>query len=368
MYKNILVINLMHLGDLLLTTPVLRTLRANYPRARLTLLADLKLADTVSENKYIDECMFIDKKGKDNNLPNFVKFIRKVRAKHFDLVINLHRNERASALAAFSGGKEIVGYSKPFFSFFFKKVLINQKAVMHQIHSHFEVLKKAAGVTKIDDGGLEMIVPKAAKRNAAKMWQNTFSAEDKVVALNIGGSWPGKRYLPEHFAVCADNLAEHGYSVLFLGGTMDLALVEDCKRRMKHRDSDKVKAFTGKLTLGELAAVLKNCSLFITTDSGPMHVGVAMNVPVVAVFGASPVLGFSPYDSKDVVIKSPASCSPCDIQICPKKGDENMQCMRLIPPEFVLKHAYELLDKFKGKPAHALPSHYGQYECRVVTP
>ena len=366
MYRNILVINLMHLGDLLLTTPVLRTLRANYPKAKITLLADLKLADTVSENKYIDECMFLDKKGKDNHFAPFVRFIQRVRQKHFDLVINLHRNERASALAAFSGGKEIVGYSKPFFSLFFKKVLINKKAQMHQIHSHFEVLKEAAGVTKIDDGGLEMWLPKAAKKSAKKIWQSNFSPKDKVVAFNIGASWLGKRWLDTYFARCADDLIEHNYTVLFLGGTMDVEIVEKCIAQMEHRTSEKLRVLTGKLTLGELGGVLANCCLFITTDSGPMHVGVAMNVPIVTMFGASPVPGFYPYDAKDILIKSPAPCHPCDIQICPKRGEEHMKCMKSIPPAAVLKYAYEQLERFGGKPARELPSHYGQYECRVV--
>ena len=106
MYKKILVINLMHIGDLLLVTPVLRTLRTNFPNAHIALLADKKLAALVQYNKHIDECLLIDKKGEDNTLPNFVRFIRKIRRKHFDLVINLHRNERASAIAAFSGAKK----------------------------------------------------------------------------------------------------------------------------------------------------------------------------------------------------------------------------------------------------------------------
>ena len=118
-YDNILVINLMHIGDLMLVTPVLRTLRTNFPKARITLLADKKLADLVIYNKHIDGCLLLDKKGADNHPLAFLRFIRRVRREHFDLVINLHRNERASALAAFSGAGRIVGYAKPLFSAFF---------------------------------------------------------------------------------------------------------------------------------------------------------------------------------------------------------------------------------------------------------
>jgi len=110
-YRNILVINLMHLGDLMLVTPVLRTLRHNYPAARITLLADEKLADIVQENRHIDECLLIDKKGRDNSLLGILRFARRLRRRKYDLVINLHRNERSSALAALSGGKQIIGYS-----------------------------------------------------------------------------------------------------------------------------------------------------------------------------------------------------------------------------------------------------------------
>ena len=127
MYKNILVINLMHIGDLLLVTPVLRTLRANYPDARISLLADKKLRDLVRGNQHIDELVEIDKKGYHNNLLHYIKFIREIRQRKFDLVINLHANERASFIAAFSGAKKIVGYATPVAGWFFNKVMTNKK-------------------------------------------------------------------------------------------------------------------------------------------------------------------------------------------------------------------------------------------------
>ena len=364
-YRNILVINLMHIGDLMLVTPVLRTLRANYPSARLTLLADKKLRDLVEFNPHIDECMLIDKKGRDDHLGSFFRFILGVRRKKFDLVINLHRNERASAIAAFSGAKRIVGYSKPGFSLFFDEVLPNKKAVMHQIHSHFEVLTKACGVTRIDDGGLEMEIPPGMDDEAARLWRENFPEGQKVVAFNIGASWPTKRWLDEYFAECADRLVERGYGVAFYGGPMDEEMVRDCLAKMKHKDSDAVRVFTGKLSLGVLAGMLRRSVLFLTTDSGPMHVGVAMNMPVVTMFGSSPVPGFYPYDAKDVLVKTPEPCHPCGIHICPKKGDDYMACMKKIPVDVVMHYVDELLEEF-GDCVGTWPSHYGKYECRVI--
>ncbi len=365
MYQNILVINLMHIGDLMLVTPVLRTLRANYPAARLTLLADKKLADLVQYNPHIDECLLIDKKGADDRLPAFLRFIQKVRAKGFDLVINLHRNERASAIAAFSGARRIVGYAKPGFSLFFDQVLPNKKAVMHQIHSHFEVLTKACGVTKIDDGGLEMTLPPGAEEEAARLWTANFPAGLRVVAFNIGASWQTKRWLSEYFAQCADTLTERGYGIAFFGGPMDEALVAECQGQMKHGQADTVRVFTGRVSLGVLAAMLKRCVLFLTTDSGPMHVGVAMNVPIVTMFGASPVPGFYPYDAKDVLIKTPEPCHPCGIHVCPKKGADHLACMKHIPPSAVMAEVDRLLASYQDQVGH-IPRTYGQYQCRIV--
>ena len=364
-YKNILVINLMHIGDLMLVTPVLRTLRTNYPKARISLLADKKLADLVQYNRHIDECLLIDKKGRDDSLPSFIKYIWGIRKKKFDLVINLHRNERASAIAAFSGADRIVGYAKPGFALLFDQVLPNLKAVKHQIHSHFDVLEQAVGIDRIDDGGLEMWLPEAAVKSAEQIWQENFAPDKKVVAFNIGASWKTKRWIDTYFSHCADELLEKGYGVAFFGGPMDTELVEACIAQMKHRDSGDIKVFTGKVSLGELGALLKKCALFLTTDSGPMHVGVSQNVPVVTMFGASPVPGFYPYDARDVLIKTPEPCHPCGIHECPKQGADNMACMKKITVEIVMQYVWELLGKYE-KLAGKMPREYGKYECRVI--
>ena len=366
MYKKILVINLMHLGDLMLVTPILRTLRANFPESHIALVADLKLADVVRLNKNLDECIFLDKKGVDDSFFGIMKFAMKLREKKFDLVINLHRNERASAIAAFSGGKKIVGYSKPGFSLFFEKIFPNKNPVKHQIHSHFDVLREAVGIEKFDDNGLEMWIEPAVEEKIDQVWKENFSPEDRVIALNIGASWMTKRWLDDYFAVCADHFIEKNYSIIFLGGEMDRSIVEACRGKMKFKDSERLKIFTGKMSLAELGAVLSRCVLFISTDSGPMHVGVAMNVPIVTMFGASPVLGFYPYDEKDFSIKTPEYCHPCNLHECPRQGDYKLACMKNIRPEVVIKYAEQLLEEY-GMPAREIPRRKWKYISRVIS-
>lgn len=372
-YKNILVINTMHIGDLMLVTPALRTLRANYPKAYIALLTDKPLADLVRCNENIDECILIDKHGRDKGILALIRFIRQIRKRHFDLVINYHRNERASAIASFSGGKKIVGYAQPFFHRFFDHWMPNlamadtpKDKVMHQTLCHLKVLQEAAGCTKLDDRGLEMWLPPEEEKKASDLWQKEFAEDDRVIAFNIGASWMTKRWIDAYFAECADHFIQEGYHIAFLGGPTDVAIVKACIEKMKEKDSPKVHVFTGKVSLTVLAGLLRRCCLFLTTDSGPMHVGVAMNVPIVTMFGASPVPTFYPYDGKDIVIKTPESCHPCGIYDCPKKGEDHMACMKHIPVDVVMKYSEELLARYGGKSARELPRERGNHQCRII--
>lgn len=372
-YKNILVINTMHIGDLMLVTPALRTLRANYPQAHIALLTDRILADLVRCNENIDECILIDKHGRDKGILALIRFIRQIRKRHFDLVINYHRNERASAIASFSGGKNIVGYAQPFFHRFFDHWMPNlamadtpKDKVMHQTLCHLKVLQEAAGCTKLDDRGLEMWLPPEEEKKASDLWQKEFAEDDRVIAFNIGASWMTKRWIDAYFAECADHFIQEGYHIAFLGGPTDVAIVKACIEKMKEKDSPKVHVFTGKVSLTVLAGLLRRCYLFLTTDSGPMHVGVAMNVPIVTMFGASPVPTFYPYDGKDIVIKTPESCHPCGIHDCPKKGEDHMACMKHIPVDVVMKYSEELLARYGGKSARELPRERGNHQCRII--
>ena len=365
LYQNILVIHLMHLGDLMLGTPVLAALRQQYPAARITLLADKKLADVVAANEHLDECLLIDKKGADGGLLGILRYAMRLRKNHYDLVINLHRNERSSALAALSGGRRIVGYAKPGFALAFDHVSPSQNQVMHEVHSHYAALR-AAGVLHADGtAGLEMWIPPAAKEEAERLWQAHFAPTDKVIAINIGASWATKRWSDAYFAVVADTYLRRGYHIAVMGGPMDREMVEECRARMEEREHPHLHIFTGQVSLGVLAGLLSRCILFITTDSGPMHVGVAMHVPVICMFGSSPIPGFYPYDARSISVRAPVSCHPCRIHECPLAGEEHMMCMKRMPPDLILQYADQILREEGERPACELPAPT-DFETRVV--
>ena len=365
LYQNILVIHLMHLGDLMLGTPVLAALRQQYPAARITLLADKKLADVVAANEHLDECLLIDKKGADGGILGILRYAMRLRKNHYDLVINLHRNERSSALAALSGGRCIVGYAKPGFALAFDHVSPSQNQVMHEVHSHYAALR-AAGVLHADGtAGLEMWIPPAAEEEAERLWQAHFAPTDKVIAINIGASWATKRWIDAYFAVVADTYLRRGYHIAVMGGPMDREMVEECRARMEEREHPHLHIFTGQVSLGVLAGLLSRCILFITTDSGPMHVGVAMHVPVICMFGSSPIPGFYPYDARSISVRAPVSCHPCRIHECPLAGEEHMMCMKRMPPALILQYADQILREEGERPACELPAPT-DFETRVV--
>lgn len=341
LYKKILVINLMHIGDLLLVTPVLRTLRSNYPHAHIALLADAKIDTLVKYNRNIDQLIAIDKKGYHDKLWNYIKLIGEIRRQNFDLVINLHRNERASFLAGLSGAGKIVGYSTFGPHMLFDKVIENRKRIKHQVEAHFDVLKETLGITAIDDRGIEMWLDQEAETNAGQLWAEAFGAEAsplKVVGLNSGASWPTKRWPKEYFADLADRLLDAGYGIAYFGGPMDEELVRETVALMRNAAHPKLAVFTGRVNLLVLAALFKKCAALVTNDSGPMHVAVAMDVPLVSIFGASPVTGFSPYNDKSVVIKTTAACHPCYEHHC-----DTLHCMTGISVDTVLQATLRLI-------------------------
>lgn len=346
MAEKILVVNLMYIGDLLFMTPLLNQLRRQFPQAHITLLADKKNADVVQYNPHITELMAIDKKGYHNKLSNYIQLIRDIRKTQYDLVINLHANERASAIAAFSGAKQIIGFSARGFGTFFSTV-VKERTDIHQADAYLEVLH-VFGNDLQGDSGLEMWVDQKTDDKADIMWQEAFShllGNNPVIALNTGGSWPTKRWTKQGFAKLADYLLEQGFGVAFFGGPMDQEDVAAVLQLMKQADHSNLAVFTGKTTLLEMAALVKRCALLVSGDSGPMHIAVSQKVPVISIFGPSNPVRYAPYKQSKSVVISSHDCLRCGLHRC-EKGHI---CMEDISAELIIEKVKQKLQAYSGE-------------------
>ncbi len=339
--KKILVTFLMHLGDLTLTTPFIHALRKAAPDAQITFLADEKLKDVVLHNPYLDEVITIDKKGRDNSLLALIACARKLSGMDFDVLINLHPNERCSFICALTKTRVRAGTThklfKPLWDIF---TPLNRK--IHAADMYLNVLEQL-GVQHIEHNGLEIFPGEEHLRHAEAFWrENGVFGSDKLIGFNIGSAVVTKRWAPERFAKVADILAGKGYKPVFFGGTMDEEMVHQAVSRMQTTPI----VATGAFTIGGLAAAMRRCSLIITNDSGPMHVAISQKVPIVAMYGPSSPKLYGPYTDEAIIVTAQPPCLGCADGM--KHKCDDMQCMTRLTVEQVVQAAEAMLAR-KGQ-------------------
>lgn len=336
--KRIIVTFLMHLGDLTLTTPFLAVLRKAAPGAHIAYLVDEKLKDVVWGNPNIDEVLTIDKKGKDNSIAGLQQAAQRISQQKFDVLINLHPNERCSFLDFCAKVPVKVGFSHFLFRPFLTQVTrLNRK--LHAADMYIDVLAQL-GVTDLTNNGLEIFPRAENQKAAAAFWQKEgLKPEERLVGFNIGSAVKTKRWAPERFAQVADTLAAEGYRTVFFGGTMDEVMVREATSLMQSRPI----IATGKFSIGELAAAMKRCRLIITNDSGPMHVAISQKVPIVAMYGPSHPDLYGPYTKEATIVTAQPPCNGCAKGM--KHECEDMQCMTRLTVEQVLETAHKWLER-----------------------
>ena len=337
--KKILVTFLMHLGDLTLTTPFIHALRKAAPDAHITFLADEKLKDVVLNNPYLDEVITIDKKGRDNSLLALMACSRKLSKLDFDVVINLHPNERCSFICAFTKTKWRVGTTHTIFRPLWD-IFIQLDRTIHAADMYLDVLHEL-GVKDIQHNGLEIFPGTEHFAQAEDFWHaNGVVAEDKLVGFNIGSAVVTKRWAPERFAKVADILANKGYKPVFFGGPMDTEMVQEAVAFMETKPI----IATGAFSIGALAAAMRRCSLIITNDSGPMHVAISQKVPIVAMYGPSSPKLYGPYTQDATIVTAIPPCMGCATGM--KHKCDDMRCMTNLTVEQVTEAAEKMLTSY----------------------
>ncbi len=346
--ETILFVFLSGVGNFILFTPTIRALRNKYPRAEITLLVKQKvILDIIQDEGLIDHVVHYSQATYPiKNILVQASLILTLRAQKYDLVITTFDAQgwKLGAFVRMIGGKFSIGYKSSNWYDRFYNELLTYNTGMHEVDRHLKIADSfAADVTD----KTPLISVKKEDREFAK----AIISQDGslLIGMHPGSSenlWR-KRWMPERFAELADHLSErYGAKILILGGKDEVKLAEKISTLMQ---TAKPLIMAGKTTIGQAAALIERCTLFVSNDSGLMHVSAAVKTPVVAIFGPSNPEKNAPLGESNIVVRKDLSCSPCSkydsngTNIC-----ENLKCLEDVTVKDVLntfRKKLELLNK-----------------------
>ena len=337
--KNILVIKLGAIGDVMLIVPSLRLLRNSFPGAHIAILVGVESKGILKSCPYIDELILCDRKGKDKGLSGLLKTSGIIRRRNFDMSIDFQNNKLSHVVAWLGGIPERFGYDNGKLSFFINKRIKYLKIKATPLSEQFRLLK-GIGIDTLDASTyLEMWPSKEDFLYIDNFLKQEWVNDTQIlVGVNIGSSlrWETKRWPLRHFVRLADMLAAKDIRVVLVG-TKDG--MHEADRFVKISSSKPVNA-VGQTSITQLAALIKRCKVFITGDSAPMHIASSMGTDFIALFGPTDPARHLEPTKKGIVLKKDLKCSPCYKPRC-----RSNICMKNISVYEVYKLVMEKIER-----------------------
>ena len=323
--NRIVIFNVNWLGDVLFSTAVIRNIRFNYPQSHIACIVPERCLPVLEGNPYLNEIIIFDEKGPHRGFSGKLAFIRDLKARGFDSVFLLHRSITRAFIAWAAGIRERIGYTSAKRGFLLTiKVRPPDIRQVHRIDYYLGVLKGAGLAVK--DRHTDFFFSESDRRAVEDFFQShQVHARDVVIGLNPGGNWGPKRWHKENFALLADRLVEeYGAKIIFTGSPDDKGLVYHIRSLMRF---DAISA-CGSLSLKQFAALCARLSVFISADSGPLHISNAAGAKqIVALFGPTDPRLTGPVPAQRVaVIQKNIGCAiPCYAADC-----RDNRCMKAI--------------------------------------
>jgi heptosyltransferase-2 len=280
--KRILIVSVNWLGDILFMTPAIRAIRRAFPKAYIACLVPPYGKDLLVGNPHLDEVILLREERGLKGWRHWGSMVRQLKAGRFDEVYLFHRSFTRTMLTWLAGIPVRIGYRTGKRGW----LLTHPVDPPHQDSLHkvegFLNLLRAVGIPEDGRHYDVQIFPEDERWALALLQEVGIHPTDRWVALHPGANWRLKRWPLGHFAQLADGLRER-YQVkpLFIGGPTDVPLVEEILRRMKVP----APSAAGRTHFRQLAALLKRALLLISNDSGPLHLGMAVGIPVIGLFG-----------------------------------------------------------------------------------
>jgi lipopolysaccharide heptosyltransferase III len=305
--KRILVIKPRAIGDVVLSTAVLKNLRDEFPAARIDFLTEQFCREVVEGNSLIDDVIVFDSKTESG-----LSLILRVRRRKYDLVFDLFGNPRTALVTFFSGALRRIGYRFKWRQYCYTDVVEPRGGEVHNVEFNLDALR-AVGISP-RSRMITFPLDRTAGAFADNFIKESGLGGKRLVALNPGGGWYTKRWPVRSYAGFGDRIGEEfGAVLLLVWGPGEEPMVREIQERMKARP-----VLIPRSTLKELGAVLKKCDALVTNDSGPMHIAAALGVAAVAIFGpTNPALQGPVSDRAVVVRKEDLDCLGCNLTKCP---------------------------------------------------
>ena len=323
--RNVVVLQTSFLGDSLLTLPLLRRLKESHPGARVSVLTLPKNAEVFRGNAWVDEVLLDDKRGRHGGLAGLWRIAGELKARGFDLAVIPHRSLRSALVAWLAGVPRRVGFATSAGRLLLTDV-VPFSWLAHDLERNLALARPLGGGAAPAAGEERYVTPPpASPALLEKLSAAGVAPEARLVGVHPGAAWATKRWLPERFAELCRRLSADGFTPVLVGGPADAELGAAIARGGGAAD------LVGRTDLAELSALMGRLSLFVTNDSGPMHLAAAAGVPVVAVFGATTrELGFFPYGPRHRVVEAPLACRPCGLHGARECPEGHFLCMRLL--------------------------------------
>ena len=293
------------LGDCVMTTPAIENIIKTYPEVQITIFGAFVSTAIFEEHPNVQKIV-LDKSKKSSSRLKWI-YNKAKELGEFDATLTFRRTLFSRLFIWFTKAKT-KGYYRRY-----------TKETIHQAIRYNDFVNKTF---KLD-----------TKTQDLKIYFEPFSYEKPTLGINPGASYgSAKRWYPEKFAKVASELSKR-YNIVIFGGPAEVDMANDIEAELK-KSNVPCENIAGKTSIKELCQKIGGLNLFITGDSGPMHVAAAFKVPTVAIFGPTKDKETSQWmNPQGVIVKKEMECSPCMKRTCPLKHHE---CMKLIEAEDVL--------------------------------
>lgn len=333
--RKILIIKLSSLGDVILSSAAIRTIReCTLKTYSVSVLVGNDAKDVLLNCPYIDELLVCDPKNKDKGIWGIWKLGRFLREKYFDVCIDFQNNRYSHMLSYLTLAPDRYGYDNGKLSFLLNKKIKDEKKLVDPVTHQFETLKMLN--IPLKDPQLELWPTESESRYIEEFLNSQWLSENqRLVGINISASlrWQSKNWPIDNLVKLCLLLSQKKISVVVTGTTQDIPIAEEVSRALK---DIKIINACGKTSVNQLACLIKKCSVYISADSAPLHIACAMKTPFIALFGPTdPRRHLVPFRNS-ILIKKDLPCSCCYKPKCKTK-----ECMSLITPEEV----YEAVEK-----------------------